>query len=60
MIDDWKETHRGFLPTTGGTGNVGAGAPSPVPLPAAAPQFAAGLGLMGWLSRRRRQTAIQA
>jgi hypothetical protein len=48
--------------TGGGTGNVGAGAPSPVPLPAAAPLFAAGLGLMGWLStrRRRRQTAIEA
>ena len=29
---------------------------SPIPIPAALPLFAGGLGLMGWMARRRRQS----
>jgi probable HAF family extracellular repeat protein len=33
---------------------------SPTPLPAALPLFASGLGIMGWLARRRKQKAAAA
>ena len=41
--------------------NVFPGAtPAAVPIPAALPLFAGGLGLMGWMGRRRRGQAIHA
>jgi hypothetical protein len=33
---------------------------SPIPIPAALPLFAGGLGLMGWLARRKRRQAAHA
>jgi hypothetical protein len=44
---------------SGMTGTVGATL-STTPLPAALPLFATGLGLMGWLSRRRKQKELAA
>ena len=37
-----------------------AGLPLSTPLPAALPLFASGLGVMGWISRRRRQKHVVA
>ena len=39
---------------------VSAAAPSATPLPAALPLFASGLGVMGWLARRRKRKAQAA
>ena len=37
-----------------------SGVSAPVPLPAALPLFAGGLGLLGWMARRRRDQTAQA
>ena len=37
-----------------------SGTPTAVPLPAALPLFAGGLGLMGWIARRKRRQAAHA
>jgi hypothetical protein len=53
------------LGPSGGTGSIGAnsflpsggGGQGTTPLPAALPLFATGLGVMGWLAKRRKQKA---
>jgi hypothetical protein len=47
----------GFFDTLTTSGEVSITA-SPVPLPAALPLFAGGLGLMGWMARRRREQPV--
>jgi hypothetical protein len=48
-----------FTNTISGDGNITLAA-GPVPLPAALPLFAAGLGAMGLMSRRRKRKAAVA
>jgi hypothetical protein len=49
---DLKNAHGGV--------NVFVSTPSTVPIPAALPLFAGGLGLMGWMARRRRKNELFA